>query len=88
MLAARIPGATRCLGAPANWNEEKDGLCGVLPILDTIIDGHNVMVSAWEPTPEELVALAAGGKVYLHIYGTVHPVVAVGVGQPPEVEIL
>ena len=35
------------------------------------------MTSCWEPTPAELAALVAGGKVYLRIIGTGHPPVMV-----------
>lgn len=35
------------------------------------------MTSAWEPTPAELAALNAGGKVYLRVVGTEHPPVMV-----------
>lgn len=36
-------------------------------------------VSAWFPTPEELVALNSGAPVYLFIYGQGHPPVSLGV---------
>lgn len=86
MLIGRIPGATRFLGAPANWNEQTDTHCAVLPILDYDVDGNNVMASAWEPTPDEIAAIVAGAKVHLHIWGSGHPVVAMTVGQPPSDE--
>lgn len=34
------------------------------------------MVSCWEPTPAEIAAIAAGGKVILCIVGVGHPVVS------------
>ncbi|WP_206185849.1 hypothetical protein [Sphingosinicella sp. BN140058] len=40
------------------------------------------MVSAWEPTPAEVAAIAAGAKVLLRIVGQGHPPVAVYVGDP------
>lgn len=79
MLIRRIEGATRDLGAPAGWSEATHGPCGSLPIRDTVIDGLHVMISAWAPEPADLEALAAGGVVHLYIYGTTHPVVAMGV---------
>ncbi len=85
MNVAEIPNATRGLGAPADWTPDIQGTCGVLPILDhTDEAGANVMSSHWEPTPEELAALAAGGRLQLSIYGTTHPVVSLGVTVPPD----
>lgn len=82
MLIARIAGATRTLGAPPDWDEERDGLCGGLPILDTMEGGQPVMISAWQPTPEELLALMAGASVYLKVVGRGHPPVMVWVETP------
>ena len=36
-------------------------------------------ISAWMPTPDELVRLNAGEPVYLSVWGNVHPPVYVGV---------
>lgn len=69
MILRRIAGATHNLGAPKDWNPEVDGTCGVLPV--RMVDG--VCLSAWEPTPDELVMLNAGGSVILQVVG----------GQPP-----
>lgn len=69
MIVARIAGATATLGAPQQWDAERDGNCRSLPI--RVVDG--CCQSAWEPTPEELLMLNAGGLVVLSIVG----------GQPP-----
>lgn len=69
MIAKRITSATHYLGAPKGWEPEKDGDCHHLAVR---IEG-NVFLSAWEPTPDELAALNAGGSVILSIVG----------GQPP-----
>lgn len=45
-------------------------------------DGQNVMWSMWQPSPEELDQLNAGGHVLLGILGTKHPPVFV-TAQPP-----
>lgn len=84
MLAARIQGATRVLGAPADWDETKAGVCGGLPVLDLPGEGGGPhrMVSAWEPLPEEIDAIKAGGPVLLFITGAAHPVVALAVQDP------
>ncbi len=71
MIAARIIGATRVFGV-------EQGFLG-LPIQDVEIGGQPTMVSAWEPTPEELRLLNEGAKVRLYVRGTVHPPVSVEV---------
>lgn len=83
MIIARIDAATRVLGAPADWNEERDGTCGSLAIRDVEIAGQNVMVSAWQPTPEEIAAIVAGATVRLYVWGSRHPPVSIGVGELP-----
>lgn len=71
MIVARIAGATATLGAPTGWDAERDGNCRSLPV--RVAD--NVWQSAWEPTPDELLMLNAGGLVVLSVPG----------GQPPVV---
>jgi hypothetical protein len=85
MIPIRIQAATRNLGAPPNWTETTDKPCGHLPIRDEVIDGVPYMTSRWEPTPDELADLIAGGPVELRILGTTHPVVSLVVqphGEP------
>jgi hypothetical protein len=81
MIPKRIAGATRYLGAPRGWEPDKDGDCSHLAILDVPSDngGSSVMISAWEPTPAELLAMQNGAPVYLQIVGTAHPPVMVWV---------
>ena len=72
MLIMRMPGTTRNLGAP----EGCEDVCVSLPIIDTIDDnGFPVMVSCWEPTPEEAEALANGARILLLVQGKSHPMV-------------
>jgi hypothetical protein len=82
MLPKRIEGATRVLGAPGDWDESRSGPCCSLPIRDDVIDGVRYMVSAWEPTPEEIELLKAGGALLLGINGIAHPVVFLSVQRP------
>ena len=70
MIPLRIANATHKLGAPNEWNTERNGRCTELYVRVTL---NNVFESAWEPTPAEVAALVAGGRVILRIYG----------GQPP-----
>lgn len=84
MIVERIVNATRVLGKPADWDEEKQGRCGGLPVRDEIIAGAPFMTSAWSPTPEELVRLNAGAAIHLCVCGVVHPPVMISVGAAPE----
>lgn len=78
------PSATRALGAPRNWDQERDGACGVLPIADIVDEQrHAVMESFWKPEPAELAALNTGSAVILQVYGIVHPVVSIAVTALP-----
>jgi hypothetical protein len=80
MLIRRIEGATRNLGAPADWDGDISK-CNVLPIADVMTDHGPFMVSAWEPTPAELEAINAGASIQLWIAGTGHPVVSLAVSE-------
>lgn len=82
MIIARIANATRVLG-------KSQGYLG-LPLRDevrnTIVDGETtpVMITAWEPTPDELERLNRGAFVQLCVVGTGHPPVMLEVGDVPE----
>lgn len=79
MMIKRIDGVTRVLG-------KSQGYLG-LPVRDIIVDcsvngsGTPAMETSWEPTPEELNALNAGGSVVLRVLGTVHPPVLIYVEE-------
>lgn len=53
--------------------------CSDLPMTVCQIEGLPVLVSFWQPTAEELQALANGGAVMLHVYGQMHPMVYLSV---------
>lgn len=80
MIPGRIAGANCDLGKPKDWDDSK-GHCASLPVRRVEIDGVPVMISAWQPTPDELHKLLAGESVNLWIWGVSHPVVALGVGD-------
>jgi hypothetical protein len=81
MLIGTIEGVTRIIG-------KSQGYLG-LPLRDELINctvggqGTPAMVTAWQPTPDELARLNAGASVHLRVLGTVHPPVMVGVSDPP-----
>lgn len=82
MIPKRIHGATRYLGAPADWKPDQDGDCSHLAIVDAQLPGGMpVMISAWEPTPAEIQRIVEGKPVYLQIVGTGHPPVNVWVPE-------
>jgi hypothetical protein len=75
MIPKRIAGATHNLGRPPGWDEARDGNCGHLWVRVETENGRVARcVSAWEPTPEELAILNAGGSVLLSIVGWQPPV--------------
>lgn len=74
-----IEGVTRVIG-------KAQGYLG-LPLRDELANCSvsgvvPSMVTAWEPTPEELAALNNGGAVYLRVLGEVHPPVMVWAEEP------
>ena len=79
MLIRRIKG----------WHVEagkKQGFVG-LPIriesVDCPVQGPDTtqLVTAWEPTPDELKRLNAGGSVEVRIHAPAHPPILVSVGE-------
>lgn len=80
MIICTVDGA-RPLDAPQTWDQQLDGACGVLPVLDAIDEqsGFNFMYSFWRPSAEELEALQDGGVIRLGIMGKLHPVINMGV---------
>ncbi len=95
MLHRVIRGCNAAPGAPRNWNPLTDGKCGALPIrvhppaailAPGVCQPSLVQYceSAWEPTPQELEWLNAGGSLILRVVGWQVPV-ALYV-DPPEVD--
>jgi len=78
MLVKLIEGATKNWGAPADWNPA-NGPCGGLPTRLSETNAGPMWESAWEPTPEEMILLNAGGSIHLFVSANQHPVVAMTV---------
>lgn len=76
MNCIRFPGVNVNYGAPIDWNEERDGPCGVLPVLRGIEPETGLLTctSVWELTPEERLAVAAGANIALNVVGVQPPV--------------
>lgn len=66
----------RYIGKPKDWVNELDGHCAALPVVDVHdpLINTNVMYSFYQPTPEDLKALNAGGALRLGVLGNAHPV--------------
>lgn len=75
MMINAIDGCTRRIG-------KSQGYLG-LPLRDEVVNGTPQMVTSWQPTPNELTALAAGAPIYLTVLGTGHPPVMLTVGAAP-----
>ena len=78
MIIKMIEGATRIIG-------EAQGYLG-LPLRDEEIhcsvNGLTPsMLTAWEPTPDEIARINAGALVLLRVLGTAHPPVMIEVGE-------
>jgi hypothetical protein len=85
MIPRVIAGFTRALAKPKNWDEAKNGPCLGLPILDHVDEnGEPSMISAWQPTDEEIIRIMEGAPVYLRVRGTIHPPVGIWAGDAPE----
>lgn len=81
MIIKHIEGATRVIG-------KSQGYIG-LPLRDEMIsctvNGPMTpsMITAWEPTPDEIARINAGAPVLLRVLGDAHPPVMLSVGEAP-----
>lgn len=80
MIIGHIEGATRVLG-------KQQGYIG-LPLRDEIINCSvsgptPSMVTAWEPTPDEIEKIVKGAPILLRVIGCGHPPCMITVGEPP-----
>lgn len=74
-------------GAPENWDAERDGPCGALPVVAAYDGCLPVFYSLWRPNATEMLALLGGGAIRLGIVGmSQHPVVNVAVVDPATVK--
>lgn len=68
------------LGKPNSMTDEE---CTELPVARVLDQaGHYVQISCWQPSKEDLEDLANGGKVWLMVYGSVHPPVLLTTESP------
>jgi hypothetical protein len=74
MRPAPIQGKNANFGKPRDWNEKRDGPCGVLPVRVEQNGIYNNHCSNWKPDAEELALLCKGGVVELCCVGIQPPV--------------
>ena len=75
MIPQTFPEQNVIFAKPQGWTDEE---CGPLPVFL----GNGIVVSAWKPTPSELVRLNLGEPVWLTIAGLSMPPVALGCDSP------
>ncbi len=66
MRPATFPEHNRVFTRPVTMGAD---LCVDLQVFDTTEE----FISKWEPSPEERAAIAAGGPVWLYVFGRGHP---------------
>lgn len=79
MKGIEFDGQTRMLNPPRGWDQSQGLRCGMLPVRDGELAGMHVMYSFWQPTVDDLEALAKGACVRLCVVSEVHPPVALEV---------
>lgn len=74
MKCVKVHDQNTNFGKPHNWDDERDGPCGVLPVRVESVGVYNYHYSNWKPDAEELKLLRRGGVVELCCVGTQPPV--------------
>lgn len=81
MKPAMFSDMTHVLAAPPNWDAEAQGECLGLPVA---VDASGpTITSCWMLDAEDLAALSAGGRVYVTVWGTTQPPIAMTVRREP-----
>lgn len=63
------------LGAPKDWNPERDGECVGLPVVITRLEGGiTQFTSLWKPTDKERADIARGENIAISCYGHQVPI--------------
>lgn len=82
MRPTQHPSNTRVIGAPKGWDQASQP-CQALAVTDQVVEGVPALVSFWQPTPDEVKVLAAGGTVALWVFGGGMPPVGIEVEPAP-----
>lgn len=75
MRPSDFEGSNAVYRAPAGISKED---CGDLPILRN----GPLMTSCWIPDDHERAQIAAGGPIFLTVFGSGHPMVSLGTDVP------
>lgn len=78
MHVGRIRDSNFTYRAPAGMDN-----CQDLHVRVTEEQGVRIITSAWLPTPDEVERIKQGQPIFLHVYGSGHPVVAMSVPDDP-----
>lgn len=74
MRPVRVKGQNANFAKPTEWDDERDGPCGSLPVRLEKVGFYVEHNSAWKPDEEELKLLNEGGVVELCCVGIQPPV--------------
>ena len=77
MKPAMFREMTHVLGAPPDWNPETRGECLGLPV--AVDQQRMTFTSCWVLEPEDVAALANGGRVFVEIVSTSQPPMSIAV---------
>lgn len=76
-----FPYANITFGPPEGMTSDE---CMPLRVLKTrTADGKDILITCWQPTPEERERIAKGEPVWLTVYGRGHPPVWLEAGDLP-----
>jgi hypothetical protein len=75
MTPAKFPEPNSVFGAPADMHESQVGKIDAFrgQIVGGNIDGSEIVVVAWQPSPEEIEEIKNGALVYLKVIGGLPP---------------
>lgn len=74
-----FPEATKTFTKPEGWTDEQ---CTPLHVHEGMFGTEHILLSRWMPTEQEKKDIADGKPVWLTIFGTGHPPVALFTGNP------
>ena len=69
MKPLHTPHTTRVLNAPRKWDEQRDGECDGLPV----VDGDGFLCSYWQPSWKERLLILCGRNVRLTVKAETTP---------------
>lgn len=80
MRPIKFPGFTNVYHAPEGWDEEENGECSSLHVLEST----SGLISVWKPSFREIMQMLFGKKLALCVMSTAQPPVALYIVDVPE----